>query len=92
MRVLGLKLCLCSQGRTFAKMIQNFVDIYSPLNDTYLPLFATEEGKKVYEETLDAVKKQFPQYLREIQGTADGANVPFSKVRFSQTADSYDSS
>ncbi|EFN75755.1 uncharacterized protein LOC105191124 [Harpegnathos saltator] len=67
-------------GHTFAGMIQNFVDIYSPLNDTYLPLFATEEGRKVYEETLDVVKKQFPQYVREIQGTADGANVPFSKL------------
>lgn len=63
-------------------MIQNFVSIYSPLQEIYLPLFATEKGRKVYEETLDAVKKQFPQYVREIQGTADGANVPFSKVQF----------
>lgn len=61
-------------------MIQDFVSIYPPLHQTYLPLFATEDGRKVYEETLDAVRKQFPQYVREIQGTADGANVPFSKV------------
>ncbi|XP_070166732.1 beta-alanyl-dopamine/carcinine hydrolase [Polyergus mexicanus] len=67
-------------GRTFAKMIQDFVDIYSPLNETYLPLFATEKGKNVYEETLGAVKKQFPQYVREIEGTADGANIPFYKL------------
>ncbi|RLU16112.1 hypothetical protein DMN91_011871 [Ooceraea biroi] len=50
-------------GRTFAKMIQDFVSIYAPLNETYLPLFATEKGRMVYEETLDVVKKQFPQYL-----------------------------
>ncbi|XP_029171695.1 uncharacterized protein LOC114941015 isoform X2 [Nylanderia fulva] len=61
-------------------MIQDFVNIYTPLNETYLPLFATEKGKKVYEETLNAVKKQFPQYVREIEGTADGANVPFYKL------------
>ncbi|KYM93584.1 hypothetical protein ALC62_15942, partial [Cyphomyrmex costatus] len=67
-------------GHTFAKMIQDFVDIYQPLNEIYLPLFATEEGKKIYNETLDAVKKQFPQYLKEIEGTADGANVPFYKL------------
>ncbi|XP_011696938.1 PREDICTED: uncharacterized protein LOC105455363 [Wasmannia auropunctata] len=67
-------------GHTFAKMIQDFVDIYQPLNEIYLPLFATEQGKKVYDETLNAVKKQFPQYLREIEGTADGANVPFYKL------------
>lgn len=67
-------------GRTFAQMIRDFVDVYPPLNETYLPLFATEQGKKVYHETLDAVRKQFPQYLREIEGTADGANVPFHKL------------
>ncbi|XP_044014646.1 uncharacterized protein LOC122856846 isoform X2 [Aphidius gifuensis] len=43
-------------------------------------MYNTKEGKKIYDETLDAVKKQFPQYLREIEGTADGANVPFYKL------------
>lgn len=69
-----------AQGRTFAKMIQDFVDIYTPLNEIYLPLFATDKGRKVYEETLYTVKKHFPQYVREIEGTADGADVPFYKV------------
>lgn len=63
-------------------MIQDFVNIYPPLNETYLPLFATEKGRKVYEETLDTVKKHFPRYVREIEGTADGADVPFYKVSF----------
>jgi hypothetical protein len=61
-------------------MIQDFVSIYPPLHEIYLPLFATEKGKMIFEETLDAVRKQFPQYVREIQGTADGANVAFHKV------------
>ncbi|XP_011629908.1 uncharacterized protein LOC105422297 [Pogonomyrmex barbatus] len=67
-------------GRTFAKIIQDFVDIYQSLNEIYLPLYGTEEGKKIYDETLEVVKKQFPQYLREIEGTANGANVPFHKL------------
>ncbi|XP_011874667.1 PREDICTED: uncharacterized protein LOC105565793 isoform X2 [Vollenhovia emeryi] len=67
-------------GHTFAKMIQDFVDVHPSLNEVYLPLFATEQGKKIYNETLDTVKKQFPQYLKEIEGTADGANVPFYKL------------
>lgn len=70
------------QGRTFAKIINEFVDCYKPLNETYLAAYSTEEGKKVYDETLECVKKQFPQYVREIEGTAAGANVPFYKVRF----------
>ncbi|KAG7211108.1 hypothetical protein KM043_010435 [Ampulex compressa] len=67
-------------GRTFAKLIQDFVDIYRPLNETYLTLYETQDGKRVYEETLACVEQQFPQYVREIQGTADGANVPFYKL------------
>ncbi|XP_015438251.1 PREDICTED: uncharacterized protein LOC107193354 [Dufourea novaeangliae] len=67
-------------GRTFSTLIQNYVNIYRPLNETYLPLYETEAGKNVYEETLSCVEKQFPGYLREIQGTADGANVPFYKL------------
>lgn len=67
-------------GRTFSGLIQRFVDIYQPLNETYLPLYETEAGRKIYEETLVCVEKQFPGYLKEIRGTADGANVPFYKL------------
>ncbi|XP_043674518.1 uncharacterized protein LOC122632105 [Vespula pensylvanica] len=67
-------------GRTFAKLIQDYIEAYRPLNESYMKLYDTDEGRKVYEETLQCVKKQFPQYIREIQGTADGANVPFNKL------------
>ncbi|XP_015509458.1 uncharacterized protein LOC107216708 [Neodiprion lecontei] len=67
-------------GRTFASLIQNYVSNYSPLNESYLPLYETEAGRRVYEDTLASVKEQFPQYVREIQGTADGAKVPFHKL------------
>ncbi|XP_071873730.1 C45 family peptidase tan [Bombus fervidus] len=67
-------------GRTFADLIQKFVDAYRPLNETYLPLYETEAGRKIYDETLACVEQQFPGYVKEIQGTADGANVPFHKL------------
>lgn len=35
---------------------------------------------KVYNETLESVKKSFPQYIQELEGTADGAQVEFHKV------------
>jgi len=50
------------------------------LNEYFLPIYNTPEGLKVYLETLDVVTKSFPQYLRELQGTADGAGVEFHKV------------
>jgi hypothetical protein len=46
-----------------------------------LPLYETDAGKKVYKETLTSVHKNFPQYVREMEGTADGAQVPFHKVQ-----------
>ncbi|XP_043248555.1 uncharacterized protein LOC122395212 [Colletes gigas] len=67
-------------GRTFSGLIQRYVNIYRPLNETYIPLYETAAGKKIYEETLRCVEQQFPGYLREIQGTSDGANVPFHKL------------
>ncbi|XP_012279242.1 uncharacterized protein LOC105699095 [Orussus abietinus] len=67
-------------GYTFSGMIQEHVDEYRPLKETYLPLYETEEGRRIYEETLESVTRQFPQYVRELQGTADGAKVPFHKL------------
>ena len=60
-------------------MIGNFLEIYAPLKE-YLAVYDTTEGKKVYDETLATTMDQYPQYVREIQGTADGAQVPFFKV------------
>jgi hypothetical protein len=51
------------------------------LNKELVPLYETDAGRKVYEETLTSVRKNFPQYVREMEGTADGAQVPFHKVR-----------
>lgn len=50
------------------------------LNTVYLPIYNTPEGLAVYNDTLEVVTKSFPQYLRELQGTADGSKVDFHKV------------
>nr|CAD7204674.1 unnamed protein product [Timema douglasi] len=68
-------------GRTFSGLIQSFVAACGPLNKEFLPLYETDAGKKVYQETLDAVQHNFPQYIKELQGTADGSKVPFHKVQ-----------
>lgn len=38
---------------------------------------STEE---TYNATLNSVKQSFPQYVRELEGIADGAQVEFHKV------------
>lgn len=59
-----------SQGRTFAKIINDFIDIYRPLNETYIADYNTKEGRKIYDDTLACVKEQFPHYLKEIEGNS----------------------
>lgn len=61
-------------------MIKEFVEASAALNESYLPIYNTPEGLKVYNDTLEVVTKSFPQYIRELQGTADGAQVEFHKV------------
>ncbi|KAI5729384.1 hypothetical protein M8J76_001962 [Diaphorina citri] len=66
-------------GRTFSGIIKSFLETSGPLNDTYLPLYETDAGRRVYDATLASVRENFPQYVEEIEGTADGAKVPFHK-------------
>lgn len=67
-------------GRTFSSIIHSLVNTYKPLNNDYLPAYETPEGRKAYEDTLNCLKENFPQYVRELEGTADGANIPFHKL------------
>uniref|UniRef100_A0A1B6DIH8 Peptidase C45 hydrolase domain-containing protein n=2 Tax=Clastoptera arizonana TaxID=38151 RepID=A0A1B6DIH8_9HEMI len=67
-------------GRTFSRLIHSLLAASKPLNEVYLPLYETPEGKDIYNKTLACVKENFPQYVREIEGTADGACVPFHKL------------
>ena len=50
------------------------------LNEEMTSLCASPEGKKLYDDTLKCVKTNFPQYVRELEGLADGSEVPFEKV------------
>lgn len=69
------------QGRNFSGIIQSFVNNCKFLNEEALPAYSTLKGKKAYDDTLDSLKTNFPQYVKELEGTADGANVPFHKVK-----------
>lgn len=40
--------------------------------------------ESVYNETLATVKQSFPQYIDELQGIADGAQVEFYKVKIAR--------
>ncbi|XP_044749400.1 uncharacterized protein LOC123310085 [Coccinella septempunctata] len=67
-------------GRTFGSLIQSFVNSSEALNQEYLPAYNTTEGKEAYEATLNNLIRNFPQYIKELEGIADGAKVPFYKL------------
>lgn len=46
----------------------------------YCPL--SFRAGQIYNDTLESVKNSFPQYIRELEGVADGAEVEFHKVRY----------
>lgn len=71
------------QGRTFSGIINRYLDIAESLPD-YLAVYSTPEGRRGYDDTLQCLKLNFPQYVRELEGIAEGANVPFHKVNLLQ--------
>lgn len=67
-------------GRTFGTLIHSFVNSFESLNDEYVPAYETPAGKKIYDDTLANLNHNFPQYIKELEGIADGSKVPFFKL------------
>ena len=75
--------CFCKQkGRTFRGLIEEFVSESEFLNKELLPAYETEEGRKIYDGTVELLNKKFPHYMKELRGIADGSKIPFHKVGF----------
>ena len=49
-------------------------------NNKMLPYNQTAEGSHLYSLFLASATKTYPQYVSELHGMADGAQIPFSKV------------
>ncbi|RXG58749.1 hypothetical protein Avbf_16220 [Armadillidium vulgare] len=74
-------------GRTFRGLIEDLLNTFKVLHEELIPSYNTEEGKKAYDITLESLEINFPHYVRELQGTADGAKVPFYQVTLGHTED-----
>jgi len=66
-------------GYTFKYMIKDFLDKYEPLK-RYENVVKTEKGKENYKNCFDVTNKHFPQYINELKGIAQGANVTFEQL------------
>ncbi|XP_050420026.1 uncharacterized protein LOC126832992 isoform X2 [Adelges cooleyi] len=63
-------------GQKFKTMIKDFLASYTSL-PAYLKAYNTPEGRAIYDDSLTSSMKYFPQYVRELQGMASGADVEF---------------
>ncbi|XP_026741591.1 uncharacterized protein LOC113503716 isoform X2 [Trichoplusia ni] len=73
-------------GRTFSNIIKSFLSSYENLRD-FEKEYKTDAGRNAYDKTLANMKKKYPYYVKEIQGVADGANVPFYQLFLLQMDD-----
>ncbi|XP_066265880.1 beta-alanyl-dopamine/carcinine hydrolase-like [Branchiostoma lanceolatum] len=67
-------------GRTFRRQIQDFLQKYDKFRTLLLPFLDSTEGRKVYEGYLKVAQSVYPQYMEEVQGTAEGAEVSFEHL------------
>lgn len=67
-------------GRTFRGIIEDYLAASKHSHDSLLKQFGEGDGKAAYDVTLENLKTNFPQYIRELQGIADGARVPFQHL------------
>ncbi|KOB67317.1 NBAD hydrolase [Operophtera brumata] len=77
---------IIGEGRNFASVIKSFVSSFGNLRD-FEAEYKTDAGRAIYDKTLANMKRKFPYYVKEIQGVADGAKVPFYQLFLLQLDD-----
>ncbi|KAJ2954160.1 hypothetical protein O0L34_g2389 [Tuta absoluta] len=73
-------------GRIFGALIKNFLATYENLRD-FEREYKSDVGRNAYDRTLANMKKRYPYYVKEVQGLADGAGVPFHQLFLLQMDD-----
>ncbi|KAI8507365.1 hypothetical protein Bbelb_147450 [Branchiostoma belcheri] len=66
-------------GRATKKQIQDALSCYEPFKEVISSL-DTSEGRRVYAGYLKAAKTAYPNYVEELEGMAEGAQVPFERL------------
>lgn len=61
-------------------MYHEIFDAWDFFNNVILTNYNTTKGKQIYDNSLRLCEKQFPLYVEELKGMADGSGVPFHKV------------
>ena len=68
------------QGSAFRDQIITAMQNNTFFTNVMLPYNATEAGSRLYSSYYKVVFRTFPEFLQEIAGMANGANISFSEV------------
>ncbi|XP_059151917.1 beta-alanyl-dopamine/carcinine hydrolase-like isoform X2 [Physella acuta] len=67
-------------GQTFASNIKRFLAESTGVQEIDIPFYNSDQGKNHFNSMLEICKTNFPQYVQEIQGMADGAGINFDDL------------
>ena len=67
-------------GRTFRNSIESHLAFNPHLNNVLVEKYQSRKVRRIYENVLENVSKNYPQYINELKGIAQGAKVPFFKL------------
>jgi len=74
-------------GSTFREYIQQYVSSAPLLTEKLPARLATDRGREALAETEAHLRSVVPQYIRELEGMAEGAGVPFHLLLLNNAAD-----
>ncbi|XP_013091303.2 beta-alanyl-dopamine/carcinine hydrolase-like isoform X2 [Biomphalaria glabrata] len=69
-----------SIGSTFAERINRFWNESEGVSKYDIPFHETSRGQEYFNAALKVCEMNFPQYIQEIKGMADGAKMPFDHL------------
>lgn len=75
-------------GRHFQAEVQHRVQ-NPDLANRFLPFYATPQGLKIYNAFLQTHNETFTEYVLELQGIADGADISFHVIFIQNIAEEY---
>ena len=67
-------------GKAMKAEIESYIARSAYVKEVMIPFYSSKAGSNLYEKTLASLRAQCPQYLAELEGMAEGAEIPFNTI------------
>uniref|UniRef100_K3WCK1 Peptidase C45 hydrolase domain-containing protein n=1 Tax=Globisporangium ultimum (strain ATCC 200006 / CBS 805.95 / DAOM BR144) TaxID=431595 RepID=K3WCK1_GLOUD len=79
-------------GERFRVQIRARIEENAKLQTLLLPFYTTPDGQDLYTQYVERHNATFPQYVEELQGMAQGSNLPFETLFLTNIIEEYEDS